>query len=337
MDMRFFFEGMRDLELSASGFLAMLLDGSPQFRQAFLRAALANEEYADEAAWHVAIEVDNVDVSMSSPRLEVIVENKIQAGSIEPDQLVGYYERARKNLPADRAMVAVLLTPERVGAAEVTKVRAVLRPGDTVAHLSWERDAARCADSIPEGPARELAQSGLQAVLRVIDDRSGGLAQTDERLVVRQIAARLFEDLQAQRPGALPWRWGGRNAEWIHTRKTSPFRLYVSLEFPVGGPPEYDPLTEVADRRRTVTLRSSFSKGGLIKRTSELGRRWAAVGNDFDVPHVGVHRRSGPREPLERTEVFRGTSEEIADRLAAIGVAAVDALRAFGSGAAGER
>ncbi len=331
MDLRFFFEGMLDREESTSAFLAALLDGSAQFRLAFLRKVLGDSLSPDDKAWHVAADVEveknNVDVRMSSPSLEVLVENKIQGAAVRHDQFRGYYESARRTIPPERRIAAIYVAPRNVGLGEVADVRKVLRQGDVAEHVSWEPDISRIVDGLLEGPERWFAVSGLREVLRIIEERRRGLTKTEERLEVVKIADWALDKIEADLSDVPLMRWPNHDKEQIHTRRGLPFMLYVNLEFPESGPPDHDPQTHPVDGRRTVTLRSSFKQGAGVRRGSALSAHWQALGNEFNVPSVGPHYRESNGAWFSRAEPFVGTSEEIADRMASIGKAVIEAVQ----------
>lgn len=331
MDLRFFFEGMLDREESVSAYLAMLLDGSRAFREAFLRAAWADRTFVDPGGWHVDVEDGNVDVRMTTDGLEVVIENKIQAGSVEQGQLLAYYRQAVERAPATRRIAAVYVAPRTVGRFEVEEVVAALRPGDVAVHISWEGEIGHLIEAMPAGADRELAMSGFREVCRIIETRRLGLAWTDERAEVRRVARTVADDLRAACPDVPVSSWPSLTQEAVHTPTAWPFNLWLTIEFTESGPPDHVPLTRLPDGRRSVTLRSRFRKGPTVEDGSALARRWGEHRDGFDVPGVGLYQRLDRGGWYARAETFVGTSEEMAARLVAIGTAVVAALHGLGT------
>jgi hypothetical protein len=329
MDLRYFFEGSLDHEVSSSAFLAMLLHGSTRFREAFLDAVLDGAPHAECAPWHVDVELDQVDVTMRCDHWLVLIENKIQAGAIRRDQLHDYYLHAREKPEEHRRIAAVLVAPQGMGRGVVGRVEEVKASDDAVKRLSWQDDIARLMATIPAGPERQVADSGFNQVLRIIKERQDGLLPTSEREEVKRIGAWALEDIGAARPDVrmMPFEMGPHLT--LMTPKTRSFALFVNLLYPTGGTTGKEPLTHLAEGEDTVTLQSRFRQGSTVKADTDLGARWRDRTDEFIVPGVGLHRRAIPGGWFDLSQTCTGTSEEIAARMAVISIAVIDAVRTF--------
>src|ERR1035437_2688178 len=115
-------------EEGASAFLATLLRDELDFRCAFFE--MLAEGHPEVAAslkakkWEVGIEVDQINVHLSADdgTWEILIENKIQAGSKRPKQLLRYYERQIKDHPGP-CVAMVYLSPAEMGTDEVELVK----------------------------------------------------------------------------------------------------------------------------------------------------------------------------------------------------------------------
>jgi len=334
MNLRYFFEGMLDHEVSASAFLAMMLDGSVPFRERFLDQVLPSRPETATARWMTEVERDQVDVTLGCESWFVLIENKIQGGSVQDGQLRRYYEHAREKQPPSRRLAAVYVTPKGIGSREVDLVRGVLRDGDVATQVLWEQEIGNCIEAVPEGPERDAAESGFRSVLRIIEERKRGLTWSDERAEMRRIAKWALDQIRNDSPDVPLLTWESANQEQIFTPKAWPCSLFLTLDFPESGPPDHEPLTSPVDGKRAVRLRLQFRQGSLIKASSDLGARWLRRSDEWHVPNVGLSRRTSRRGWYEFSEDCVGTSEEIAERMARIGsatIAATQSLDASGS------
>jgi len=332
VDLTYFFRGMLDHEVSASAYFAMMLDGSSDFRRSFLRHVLHGAPGIEGQAWKVDVEVNQVDVSMRSQSWLVLIENKIQGGSVQDQQLARYYASARAIEPADRRIAAVWLAPKGIGLGQVAAARTILEAADVVAHVSWEVEVRGWVEKLPNVDNRTLAESGLREVLRIIEVRRRGLAGTDERLEVRRIAARALQVISATRPDLSLLTWRGKDFEQLLVPKTSPFSLILMLGFKEAGAPEHEPLTLMPDGRRHVTLRTQFRRGTTVEPGSPLGVRWREHDDAFEISGIGQARRGLGATWFEWSEDVIETSEAIADRWAHVGLRTIEALEEFCSG-----
>ena len=331
MDLRYFFEGSLDHEVSSSAFLAMLLNASTPFREAFLDAALQGSPHTGCDPWHVDVELDQVDVTMRCDHWLVLIENKIQSGAVRRDQLRDYYLHARGKPDEHRRLAAVLVAPRGMGGGVVRRVGEVLADGDVAERVSWQDDIARMVGVIAAEPDRVLADSAMDQILRIIQERQDGLLPTSEREEVKHIGEWALEDITTARRdvGMMPFEMGPHLT--LMTPKTLSFALFVDLLYPVGGVTGKEPLTRLAEGPDTITLQSRFRAGSGVKADTDLGDKWKRRPDEFVVPGVGAHRRISPGDWFGLSESFTGSSEEIAARLSGIAIAAIDAIRAFES------
>jgi hypothetical protein len=137
-----FFQGKLSKEEVSSAFLAMALDGVPEFRRHFLQL-IAPKEFVslNRKKWKVQVEVRHVDVLMDAGETVILIENKITAGAKQTSQLLRYYKQEKRHNP-DARVIMVYLAPGSIGKGEITLVENSqefqARTEDHVHHVSWE-------------------------------------------------------------------------------------------------------------------------------------------------------------------------------------------------------
>src|SRR5213593_368678 len=165
MDLRFFFKIGGAQETLASAFLATLLQQDVRFRRSFLEfldhdgsrqlATLAS------APWDVSTEQPTdagpVDIELRThDRASIIViENKVLASSVQPRQLLRYYEALAFQKPPWKQIGAIYLAPgDQVGDNEVDLVKKShtmrSRPADFAARVGWQ-ELDELASTLPAG------------------------------------------------------------------------------------------------------------------------------------------------------------------------------------------
>lgn len=293
MELRHFFESMVRREEMASAFLATLLDYDAPFRQAFLGLVLDDPAIEDEGVWEGRVEEDRVDVTLESPTIYLLIEDKIGSGAKQHAQLLRYYETAVSSRPNKR-IVAVYLAPGGIGLDEVDLVRQnahfAERGSDIACHVSWET-VAQLIDRLPQGAGSWFARSGMQEIERaIVRARQESYPAVGDRALVRILVDGAITLLAARFPDIPLGRWSGRDFEEILTNKL-PVTVWLDAVFDVEAEPPFQPVGLVEPDGMHLTVRSKFKLAGKVSRTSDLAHRWdelVRVGT-VEVPGLGPH------------------------------------------------
>lgn len=332
-----FFEGSLGREEAASAFLAMALEGVPRFRSHFFQLVVPDEYTSlSRREWSVKVEVRQVDVRMESGNIIVLIENKVNAGARQDNQLLRYYLRERKHNPRAR-VIMVYLAPGQIGKSEVARVINSCEfqacTDDHVHHLSWETLAKY---SPRAGDIRdEILRSGLDEVQRIIADARAGIYICEgDRKIIRNIVKRAFIQLTEQTNVRLKL-WRGRDIEQIFTADAN-VTMWLDATFDVENEPPFAPIN-LHDEHGLIriTIRSQFKLEGKVKKTSNLAKWWGQQiqANFMEIPGVGTHQLqengwlthsqtiSGSEESLEKAFVDTGAAVlgELSQKLASAG------------------
>jgi hypothetical protein len=237
--LRHFFENMVRREETASAFLATLLDYDPAFRRAFLRLALDDPGFDDHESWSVQVEEERVDVTLESPTMVVLIEDKISSGAKQQEQLLRYY-RAAADAKSGKRTVAVYLAPRGIGIDEVDQVRRAdlftHRESDVACYVPWE-SIAEIVAGLPQSEASWFANSGMQEIERAIDRaRQERYPALGDRALVRQIMDNAAGSMSTISPDVRLGRWGARDFEEILTYPT-PVTVWLDAVFDVEPEP----------------------------------------------------------------------------------------------------
>ena len=293
MELRHFFENMVRREETASAFLATLLEYHPTFRREFLRTALGDPAFDDREPWLVQVEAERVDVTLESPSVLVLIEDKISAGAKQQEQLLRYYLAAVDRTPGKR-IAAVYLAPGGMGMGEVEAVERspirVDRPSDVIVLLPWDKVAEMIA-RLPDSDKAWFARSGMDQIERAIERaRQEKYPAVGDRALVRGISEEAHRLLSTRSPGARLHRWSGRDFEEIYT-VNSPVTMWLDAVFEIESEPPFLPIGLVQADGIHVDVRSQIKLAGKVKRASGLGRLWAELlaGGAVEVPGVGRH------------------------------------------------
>lgn len=290
MDLHHFFENMVRREETASAVLATLLEYDQHFRLAFLRAVLDDPAYEDSANWAVRVEASQVDVTLESDSMLVLIENKLRAGARQQGQLLRYYLAAVEAV-AQKRLVAVYLAPGGMGLGEVELVERsdarASRRADVVSHLPWD-DVAAIIDGLPVSDHAWFARSGMREIDATIKRARQELPAVGVRGEVRGIFDDAVSTLRQEVPGVRFGRWVARDSEWILTEK-SLVTVYLTATYEVLGAPPYEPIGVVHADGLRLLVRSQFRLSGRGKKTPGLRRRWTELEaqHGVDVPGVG--------------------------------------------------
>lgn len=290
MDLHHFFENMVRREETASAFLATLLEYNQHFRLAFLRAVLDAPTYEDSADWAVRVEAGQVDVTLESDSMRVLIENKLRAGAKQQGQLLRYYLAAVEAVPQKR-LVAVYLAPGGMGLGEVELVvrsdARASRSADVASHLPWD-DVAAIIDALPASDHAWFARSGMREIDATIKRARQELPAVGVRGEVRGIFDDAVLTLRQEVPGVRLGRWVARDSEWIQTEK-SLITVYLTAIYDVEGVAPYEPIGVVQPNGLRLLVRCQFRLSGRGRKVPQLRQRWSEleVQQAVVVPEVG--------------------------------------------------
>jgi len=329
MRLTHFFEGSLGREEAASAFLAMALEGVPRFRKHFFKL-VAPEEYKTlaEKKWSVKVEVRQVDVRMESGDTVVLIENKVNSGAKQENQLLRYYLQEKKYSPIAR-FILVYLAPGLIGKSEIDRVTNSTEflscTDDHVHHLSWERLANY--QIIGDDIIDDIVKNGLNEVQRIIAEaRVQKYICEGDREVIRNIVKRSFSQLIGQTNVRLKL-WSGRDIEQVFTARTN-VTLWLDAAFEVEKETPFAPINLIdKEGLIRITIRSQIKLEGKVKKTSELAKWWRKQieANIFDIPGVGVHQLQ-ENGWLVHSQPICGNEEEIEKAFLNTGTAVIQAL-----------
>lgn len=326
MRLTHFFQGSLRREEVTSAFLAMALEGLPNFRRYFFQFILPDEAVVlGERHWNVRVEEDYVDVRMDAGDTLILIENKVNSGARQQGQLLRYYVGIRQQKPYAR-IIAVYLAPGQIGKDEVEKVKnAQTSANDYAQHISWEKLVAYPSDSNDMYDA--LIRSGLNEVQRIINEaRVEKYPSAGDREIIRSIVDKAF-NLLTEQPTVSLRRWSGREFEQIFTVGTN-VTLWLDAAFETGGEPPFSPINFRDESGQIqITIRSQIKLAGKVKKHSALAQWWRQqIGvKGLEVPGVGAHyiRENGW---FVYEGHFSGTEEAIARELVRTGEAVLRTL-----------
>lgn len=332
-----FFEGSLGREEVASALLAMALDSIPRFRRHFFQLVVPGE-YASlsQRQWSIKVEVRQVDVRMESGDIIVLIENKVNAGAKQDNQLLRYYLQEKKHNPRAR-VILVYLAPGQIGKSEIVRVinscefQACM--DDHVHHLSWETLAKY---SPRAGDIRDkILRSGLDEIQRIIADaRVQKYICEGDREIIQNIVKRAFSQLTEKTNVPLK-PWSGRNFEQIFTAATN-VTMWLDAAFEVEKEPPFTPI-DLRDEHGLlrITIRSQLKLEGKVKKSSNLAKWWGQQikAKFMEIPGVGIHQLqengwlvhsktiSGSEESIEKAFVDTGAAVlgELSEKLSSVG------------------
>jgi len=247
MDLRFFFKIGGAQETLASAFLATLLQQDVRFRQSFLEfldhdgsrqlATLAS------APWDVSTEQPTdagpVDIELRThDRASIIViENKVLASSVQPRQLLRYYEALASQKPPWKQIGAIYLAPgDQVGDNEVDLVKKShtmrSRPADFAARVGWQELDELASTLLAGDGTTPFVTSGFREIASLIEEGSKTKwPPVGNRRIVLGAATRIREELGRVFPQVQlghPWPARDRYTLWTHHTNVT---LWLLLRF----------------------------------------------------------------------------------------------------------
>jgi PD-(D/E)XK nuclease superfamily len=339
LDIGYFFKSNAHKELAASAFLATLLDGNEAFRRAFLARAKAVTLLDDSREWVVSVEDPRtrpgnlIDVSLDDrDSAFVLIENKIQAGSIEPHQLLRYYEDAALLYP-ERQIVALLLTPDRrMGDGQVKEVRAsrtyrdrLGRPKpDVVEPLGWTDDVKVIVEGLGDEDGG-LAASGMLAVEEVIDTRRPPLEFDEQRQVVRDAVEAAGSELQDQFTDTEVAIWHSRANSEIVTYH-APFTASVVASFTLGPDKKPVDLFDPDGSIRLVSLTTRFNLSVRGRKVPAAVAEWERFQKAGQVTNGGIVLDLHHRTFIHEEKGWSGSEQELTAQMRERGRIVLDFL-----------
>lgn len=329
MKLDYFFKGNLSKEGVASAFLATVFESSHAFRKHLL-SLLGIEEAPTLASrsWTVEVEMNNVDITLSTKGLSILLENKVKDSAYQEDQLLRYYTAARDRDKQSR-ILAVYVARQGLGKSEVKRVNDAIKtsafPLDKAVHLSWD-DLAKSWDEFAQrerpGPAEQDIAYNLKLIqVQVISSgRQQKYLREGERGEVAAIVDRALE-LIAKDHSIRLGRWSGRDFEEIYTQGTNA-TLWLDACFQADPEPPYAPVdVKIGDRFR-LRLRAQVRLAGDVQRKDPLYRWWydrVAPKNSLRVPDLGdLHRKDGSPW-FKYEEKIEDSAGNVAERMAFIG------------------
>lgn len=297
MDLHFFFKR----EQGASAFLATLLEQRPDVRSDFfgMLAECIGHALADSfksKSWEVRIEEEQVDIRLDSKNngaWVILVENKIQAGSKQPGQLLRYYSKQIQKEAATR-VVAVYLAPGSMGESEVKAVKSSgLRDGDFAVRVSWETVDERLR-SLPN--ADGFIASGLGEITKAISKaRQDQYPNVGGREKIHELACRVRDGLRSFSAISMSAPWPDQ-ARFILGSHGTNLTLWFILAFDAEPNPPYKPIHLFKGDNLCLTVRLMLKLSARGGRVPGLKSRWDKLcqrDGTLDVPEVGIHKLQG--------------------------------------------
>ncbi len=207
-------------EGGVTALLATVLDPSPvpdvkAMQPTFWKkfAVLVGEKLSQTGPNQVLVEYESIDLLAMWDEWAMVVESKVQSGSVRRGQLQGYYDRLRMRLGKDsqlegaNRLMMVFVTPRKVGLEEFMSLK--VRGEDRKCMVSWEdvlgaveESFVRRGDQEASSPASffvELVGQGVDRARAIIErepERKAGVEWTPERARHRQFVIAVQERVQ---------------------------------------------------------------------------------------------------------------------------------------------
>lgn len=302
MNLHMFFEGKVAREEVASAFLATILEQRADIRGAFFDTLVdcIGSELAESfrsKSWTVRVEEHQVDVRLDSKSGDwvILLENKLQAGSMQPGRLPRYYHEQITREPASRVVAVYLAPGAGMGGAEVGAVKdsdRFRRDQDFAARVSWDTltDVLRgLSTSDGEG---QFISSGIDSITEAIEKgETEKFPNEGGRERVHQIACDVRAGLQQRFPSIrLSAPWPAKNKFTLFSHGTN-LTFWFRLVFETKPDPPYSPVNLFEGDNMHLTAESMLKLSGAASRTRELKLRWRELisTRTVDVPGVGPH------------------------------------------------
>lgn len=330
MNIHFFFSGKLSREESASAFLASLLEQRVDFRIFFFDLLSLPKP---EGNLSVDTEVNDVDVridySIGMNNCVVLIENKIRSGAIQQNQLVRYYE---KELSRKKSCIikTVFITPHKSsGDAEVKRLDAVVRQGDSIQKISWCDDLVEYKSIISDDDFdKDLICGAFDSILKVIKlSENEKYPLAGGRHLVHEIAQRVMTKLTPTSPRLMLWR--AKDCFDIYTVGTD-IGIDLLFKFDVERKEPFSPIGLDDEKHLRITITSVFGLSSKGKKNQNIRIEWERLvnSNEFKILPEGSHRLEGHRFAFNYPIV--GKADLVVETAIRIGRMVVDFLRRNG-------
>lgn len=317
MNLHLFFEGMQAREEVASAFFASLLEQQPEVRNELFDILADSDGVGENPAepfkvrsWRVRVEVDGVDVRLDTKdegaAWVILIENKLQSGSMQVGQLRRYYA-SQIERDKEAHVVAVYLAPGNMGESEVLLLKPSLRPGDFAVRVSWDTVTKRLQSLKPaEAGSAEFIRSGIESINKVIEAaEKEKYPNVGEREKIHEVVCKTREGLQQKFPNMRidsPWR--GKNSFTLVLSGTD-ITGWFEIAFEVEPNPPYRPLHLLEGYQMCLEVNSMLKLSGAARRKKESNSRWQELLSRrvVDIPGVGTHELKESGWVVKKTKV----------------------------------
>src|ERR1700730_5613268 len=307
MTLNLFFEGKMAKEPVSSAFIATLLEQRAEIKIAFfdMLADCIGSQLAQvfkTKQWKVVVEHDGVDIRLDATdeTWVILLENKVQSGSIQQGQLSRYYHAQIAKEPGKRVVAMFLAPGARLGEHEVSGVRCLdafrERDQDFAGRISWDQVGEFLETLSGTDGDGEFISSGIGSITKVIEDLArvrfpniGGREKIyDITLKVREYLNQRYPQI----PLGSPWR--SRNVFTLGSSRTN-LTLWFRLVFDAQAEPPYSPVDVFDGEKMRLTVESMLKLSEKATRKFELKSRWADIisAEMLDVAGVGRHLLEG--------------------------------------------
>ena len=288
MNLHLFFEGTMAREPISSAFLATLLDQCNEVRNYFFDrlADCVGQELAEfkKRQWTICVERYAVDIRLDSLDGEwvILLENKLQRGSVQRGQLARYYLEQINREPA-RRVVAVLLAPgPKLGESEVEGVKSLdefhERNRDFATRLSWATVSKLLESLSTTDVDAQFISSGMSSINKVMEDLEkrrfpnvGGREYiNDTAFAVHERLAQKCPQIRIGRPFPL------ENSFTLSSWETN-ITLWLVLLFKAHTEPPYAPIDLFDGKKMRLTLQAKLKLSEKGSRNHQLKQRWTEL------------------------------------------------------------
>jgi PD-(D/E)XK nuclease superfamily protein len=310
MNLHFFFEGKVAREEVASAFLATILEQRADIRGAFFDTLVdcIGSELAESfrsKSWTVQVEEHQIDIRLESKIGDwvILLENKLQAGSMQQGQLPRYYYEQITREPATRVVAVYLAPGAGMGGSEVAAVKfsdRFRRDLDFAARVSWDTLTEFLRGLSTADGEGQFIGSGIDSITEAIEraatekfPNEGGREQ------VHAIACEVRAGLQQRFPGVrLGAPWPAKDRFTLASHGTN-LTLWLRLVFETKPDLPHVPVNLFEGDKMHLTAQSMLKLSGAASRIPELKVRWRELNvSGGQVIQEILHRH--PRAPKDR-------------------------------------
>jgi hypothetical protein len=302
MNLHLFFEGSIPREPVSSAFLATLLEQRSDVRSVFFDvvSSCVGKDLAEvfkKKEWVVKVELNRVDIRLDATDESwvILLENKLQRGSMRKGQLAQYYHEQTTREPKPSILALYLAPGATAGESEVSAVRCSVsfrvRGRDFAARLSWNTIDAFLAQITTADTDGRFIRSGMNSIMRVIEDAAKlKFPNVGGREEVYDIAYRFRQGLHRSMPRMhFGPPWPAIDNFVLSSHKTN-ITLRFLICFDVSPSLPHVPVNLFDGEAMCVTVKSMFRISAVARRTPLLNSRWHALASigTVDLPRVGL-------------------------------------------------